>query len=328
MQVFKSWVDYIAAHASDPDYRKDEDPTEGPKHYFDIDSYPEFLANGKVTTDLQELIDEHGYVFVEENGFLPWATSNTYDSLVKYLTLADREKAKLFAADLGHYVADGHVPLHLTYNYNGQFTDNRGIHYRYESQMINSFHSEIVYSGSDIERVRDVDEYIFNYIYDNYRYVDSVLLADDYARSVNANTDSEEYTAALWEKTGAFTIKLMRNASKSLTELIYTAWLEAGRPDLGTFSEDFSRQVDPELKVSPNPISSHATIEFKLATPSSVRLQLNSVDGKISEILLDSYNGPGNFRMNLDPDKYPVGLYILNMETLNSLFQKKIIIIN
>jgi hypothetical protein len=40
------------------------------------------------------------------------------------------------AADIGHYVADMHQPLHLTRNYNGQLTGNYGIHARYEGQMI------------------------------------------------------------------------------------------------------------------------------------------------------------------------------------------------
>ena len=50
--------------------------------------------------------------------------------------------------------------------------------------------------------------YIFNYIYANYIYVDSIMAADDYAQAVAGNDYSYEYKAALWEMTGGFTIPL------------------------------------------------------------------------------------------------------------------------
>jgi hypothetical protein len=36
---------------------------------------------------------------------------------------------------LGHYIGDAHVPLHTTSNYNGQKTNQHGIHGLWESRI-------------------------------------------------------------------------------------------------------------------------------------------------------------------------------------------------
>ncbi|MBL0103970.1 MAG: hypothetical protein IPP51_09590 [Bacteroidetes bacterium] len=40
-----------------------------------------------------------------------------------------------YSANIGHYVADAHVPLHCTENYNGQMTGQSGIHGFWESRL-------------------------------------------------------------------------------------------------------------------------------------------------------------------------------------------------
>ncbi len=39
------------------------------------------------------------------------------------------------SAEFGHYIADACVPLHTTSNYNGQLTDQVGIHAFWESRI-------------------------------------------------------------------------------------------------------------------------------------------------------------------------------------------------
>ena len=125
MEQFMAWAVTLSQHASDADYRKDEDPSDGPKHYIDIDNYSEFIATGRIPQTYDSVMALHGYGFVIAQGILPWATLTTYDSLVAAFTRFDWEKAVLLASDLGHYVADGHNPLHITRNYDGDFTGKR-----------------------------------------------------------------------------------------------------------------------------------------------------------------------------------------------------------
>lgn len=247
MEQFNTWVDFLTEHASDADYRKSDDPSEGPRHYIDIDNYPEFIAAGRIPHTLDSCIDAHGSTFVDDNGYLPWATLASYDDLVLFLKAGDWGNAKIAAADLGHYVADGHMPLHITRNYNGQFTGNSGIHSRYESTMIGEYINEINYTGSPLEDIDDIRTYIFNYLYRNYLYVDSVILADDYAQGVAGGSSGSVYISSLWGKTDDFTIALFKNGSQALANLIYNAWSEAGKPSIGD-SEPF--EYGPELSVN------------------------------------------------------------------------------
>jgi len=83
-----------------------------------------------------------------DQGILPWAILKTADSLPSCFENNDMHKAMLLAADLGHYIGDSHMPLHITRNYNGQYTGQYGVHSRYESNMIGTFQNQIVYDGT------------------------------------------------------------------------------------------------------------------------------------------------------------------------------------
>jgi hypothetical protein len=230
MKPFKSWVPYLIEHSPDPDRRKKLDKSEAAKHYIDLDSFPEYLIYKSIPQQLDTLIARHSETFVLEQGILPWATLTAYDSLVSCFKRLDMAKAKLFAADLCHYVADGHMPLHLTSNYNGQNTGNEGIHGRYESEMINRFLDEINFKSKRLKKIENRENYIFGYIYWATPYIDSILVADIYAKTIDADTKSTAYTDALWSRTKPFTIELFSNASHHFAELIYNAWNDAGCP--------------------------------------------------------------------------------------------------
>jgi len=159
------------------------------------------------------------------------------------------------------------MPLHITRNYNGQYSGNIDIHSRYESAMINTYINQINYTGDDISFITDVNGYVFNYLYANYIYVDSVMIADDYAQAVAGNTSSAEYRQALWEKSMSFTLLLFGRASHALAEMIYSAWTEAGKPLInasGIYNPS-SENNGIRLKISPNPLRELANIQFTLS---------------------------------------------------------------
>jgi len=246
MAPFLDWADFLEEHASDADNRKRFDSTEGPKHYFDIDNYPEFISTGRVSQDIDSLSAKHGYSFVLQQGILPWAILASIDSLQSAFENNRWNKAKLFAADLGHYVGDAHMPLHITRNYNGQYSNQTGVHSRYESGMIYEYQNEINFDGGNVEFVTDLSEYVFNFIYSNYSYVDSVLIADSLATSIAGNPGTNVYFTELWQRTGSFTVQLLKNASQRLASLIYTAWINAGSP-VPPKMDIYTVQQDPTL---------------------------------------------------------------------------------
>jgi len=332
MSQFSTWKTFLVDHSSDADYRRSNDPNEYPKHFIDIDNYPEFLTGGKINEDHSQLILEHPGTFVLDNGTLPWATLASYDSLTACLKRRNWEKAKIFAADLGHYVADAHMPMHITKNYDGVLTGNNGIHSLYETSMLNTYAAEISYSGDSIKPIGNVSNYIFSYLYNNYPYVDSVLLADTYARTISSNTSSTAYKEALWSKTRRFTILLFKDASHSFSELFYSAWVSAGRPLIsgGNYQTGMSRALEIEgsilEQVFPNPVSNTAEIRFSLQKPSGISLDISDSLGRKLENLSNGYHKPGEYQCHWSVTSLPSGIYYLSLKTEDQLYVQRVIV--
>ena len=71
-----------------------------------------------------------------------------------------------------------------------------------------------------------------DYIYSNYQYKDSLLIADKLAFEKASHEYTYLYYQTLWNQTKGFTAKMIGGSSKSTAELIRMAWIEAGRPEM------------------------------------------------------------------------------------------------
>jgi hypothetical protein len=231
MGSFIKWQDYITVHSVDPDLRRDRDKSEAPKHFIDIDFYPEFL-NGRMIEDKAGLVSEYGDSVVTKMGLLPWATLDTYKNLISALKEKNRDKALIYAADLGHYVADGHQPMHTIMNYNGQMTGQKGIHFRYESVMVDSNLTEINndFRALGAKYVGNPLNFIFNYITDANSVAGLLFEADTYAFKMTKSHEDNEYYRLLWFRTKYITESQIENSASDFASLLYSAWVEAGKP--------------------------------------------------------------------------------------------------
>jgi hypothetical protein len=233
MQSFTKWKDYITLHSVDPDIRKRDDKTEPPKHFIDIDFYKEFI-NGKMIEDKKELTAIYGDSMVTKQGLLPWATLDSYNNLIQAFKDKNKDKVLLYTSDLGHYVADGHQPMHTMLNYNGQLSNQKGVHARYEIKMVDKYIKDIEASitSANVRKVEAPFQFIFDYI-DNANSVQSVLLdADITAVKMAGSNDNDEYLRLMWFKTKYVTEMQFNTAVSDLASLIYTAWLESDKPDI------------------------------------------------------------------------------------------------
>ncbi len=308
MVGFNAWTTPLTDHASDADYRKSTDTNESPKHFLDIENYSEFLSSGRIASTYDSVVTAHGSTWVVRNGILPWATLDTYNLLVDDFKKLNWTKAVLDASDLGHYVADGHMPLHISANFDGQKTGQSGIHSRYESDMVSTYITDLSnYTGSLAQVVANVNSYIFTYIYKNHKYVDSVLIADTYATSTAGNNTSTLYYSSLWSKT-QFTKTLFKNASHALADLIYTAWVAAGSPYYG--STALNEINENLISVYPNPTKGIITME----SDNILKTEVCDVTGKS----LGFFSGK-----QIDLSKLANGLYILNIYAKEGLLQKE-----
>jgi hypothetical protein len=330
MNAFLSWADSLANHGGDADDRKNWDNNESIRHYIDIDNYAEFNSTGHIASTFDSVVNLHGLTFVENQGTIPWATVIMYDSLKMSFQQHDWHSAMLHAADLGHYVGDAHQPLHLTRNYDGQYTSQDGVHSRYESNLVYNFLSQLTnYSGDTVHFVTDVNHYVFNYIYNNYQYKDSVLAADTYAKNLVGNTNTYAYYQAFWSHARHFSVLLFHNASHALAELIYTAWVEAGSPPMvsGIYDPNIAYKNNIRLTVYPNPVSSNAHCSFILNSAAKVKFSITDSSGKVFKSFNKSCQS-GQNQIEIDVSGLQKGLYYLNLQTKKTFESSRILVIN
>jgi len=232
LNQLKAWAPILAEHASDADFRKRNDKTEFVKHFIDIDNYDDFNKRHRIEENFEKAHLKYGIEKIKKEGTLPWVTDSTYKALVHDFKTVNWNQAVLTAADLGHYVGDGFMSLHISANYDGQLSAQSGIHRRYEETMIDRHIDAIKFSTSPCHKISKVQSYIFNYLYANHSYVQLLLQADKTASIMAGEQYNEVYFESLWNNSNSFTTKLLEESSKTTAALIYTAWLEAGKPKI------------------------------------------------------------------------------------------------
>jgi hypothetical protein len=335
MEFFETWADSLQAHASDADQRKSWDPTEGPKHYIDIDNYPEFIATGTIPQDFDSLVAIHGLSFVMDQGILPWTILKTADSIQAAFEINDMHKAMLFSADLGHYIADGHMPLHITRNYNGQYTNQTGVHSRYESSLIGDFQSQIIYDGDSLEYIENLSDFVFNMLYENYQYVDSVLYADSVAEAYAGNHNTTTYYNKFWETAKNFTIGLFQKASYSIACVIYSEWIDAG--GLTDISDD-KNELPSGFNLSqnyPNPFTPSTAIKYTIpsviasGTKQSqfVTLKVYDLLGNEVVTLINEEKSAGSYEVNFNAAGLPSGIYFYKLQAGSFIETRKMVLL-
>ncbi|MFN8180107.1 MAG: hypothetical protein U0167_19395 [bacterium] len=203
---------------------------ESPRHFVDADALdrPPF---DHIPRTLGALSRKYGKDAPRSFGAAPWAVDESYRMLVLSLRRGDWGSAGAWAADLGHYVADTHQPLHCTANYDGQRTGNKGVHLRFEVDMMDRFFRE-----ESIERPAALPDphgdpltMCFAWVNDAFAGVDGILAADTRARVADPSF-GDVYYAALWEGTQDIATRQVSASVRDLAALYGAAWVEAGSP--------------------------------------------------------------------------------------------------
>jgi hypothetical protein len=335
MGKFIQQVSFLSQHASDADGRKGGDSQkpyilkEGPRHFIDVDSYSEFTTKS-VPEDFSAVIAKYDSGTVFDFGVVPWAAMWTLDSLTAQLHRGDWQSVWQSAADLGHYVGDAHQPLHATKYYGVSNSTSRpgsgsgNIHSRYESDMISDYQGALNIRPDTVHFVANPVDFMFDIIYQSNSYVDSIYVADIYARQITGwsgtGTAPQSYYDTLWAKTGHFTQLQFQRATENYADLLYTAWVNAGSPDLTKVPQFAASSVLPE-QISlgqnyPNPFNPSTKISFQLSQPARVKLTVFSILGKPITVLMDRTLSAGSYESKFDASSLSLssGLYLYRLQ--------------
>lgn len=261
MVLFKPQIDFLSEHAVDPDKRRYAVPEEGPRHYIDIDRYGSYPY-----PDLPRKWDDAVAKYSEDTlntyGIVPW----WLQTMLARLTTAFKEKNQVkilrYAAEIGHYIADAHVPLHANSNHNGQYTGQKGIHGFWESRVPELLaEKEWDFFIGKAEYIKNPADYIWKRVLESAAAADTVLQIE---RELTASFPQDQKFS--FEERNGITIRQyssafsksydarlkgmierrMRQSVFATASFWYTAWVNAGQPDLKKLNNrDFTME---ELK--------------------------------------------------------------------------------
>ncbi len=243
---------WITAHAVDPDQRRSSDPEEAPRHYLDFEHYGHY-PYPDLPRDYAAAVERYTADSLAAYGVVPWVIQQRLAKLTDAMRRRDSRAIQAEAANLGHYVADAHVPLHASINYDGQYSDQRGIHGRWESDLAQRDSAQYNWGVAPAEFIANPLAFSWDFLLDSSVLADDVLRADHRARQgIPADSLShlskvggrvrEAFNDRYYDRFRAgmpgMVEARLRASIHDLGSLWYTAWVNAGRPELPTEAED------------------------------------------------------------------------------------------
>lgn len=256
MVLYKPNITFLSEHAIDPDKRRYAVPDEGPKHYIDIDRYGAYPYND-LPRKWNDAVAKFGEDSLKQHGIVPWHVQ----TMLHRLTDAFKEKnyslIMKYSAEIGHYISDAHVPLHASSNHNGQLTNQKGIHGFWESRVPELLaEKEFDFLIGKAEYIQNPGDFIWKRVLESAAAADTVL---SYERELSKKfPDDKKYAfenrngKTIRQYSSAFTIaynkmldgmieRRMRQSVYAIASFWYTAWINAGQPDLkGLVTQKFS----------------------------------------------------------------------------------------
>ena len=111
---YKNYSDYVKTHAVDADSRRYLIDAEACRHYLDCDHYEHTAPLDTIPHRWFDAIEKYTEDTLLEFGIVPWHVLNMKYRLTQAFKEKNLRKILKNSADIGHYIADAHVPLHST----------------------------------------------------------------------------------------------------------------------------------------------------------------------------------------------------------------------
>lgn len=239
----------IIAQAVAPDQRRYIQDAEATRHYIDLDFYYKRGENPfwNLPQNWQAAKDCHGEDTLLAHGIVPWHVINMKYRLQKAFEQKNLRLILKNASEIGHYIADAHVPLHTTQNYNGQLTNQFGIHSLWESRLVELEASQYNYWIGTAKYLPSVQKAIWQAIAASHAAVDSVFLFEELCTAQLKETEkysfeqrgsvlikvySKKFCQAYHKLLNGMVERRMRAAILMVSSVWYTAWVDAGQPAL------------------------------------------------------------------------------------------------
>jgi hypothetical protein len=236
--IFEQRRATMVERAVDPDLWRNVFAEEAANHFVDMDYFGKYPFDA-LPREYDRAVERWGREVIHTQGLVPWRTAEMFGNLRREFEALKRENAPgyvqdniaFYAAVMSHYIGDAHVPLHSIVNYDGQETNQHGVHSRWESELFNRTRARLKIAPAAPRAVQEPRDFIFDTLLASNRLAEAVLESDRRAAAGSDFYDDTYYAAFEKEQMTA----LERRINDSITavaSLITGAWEAAGRPGI------------------------------------------------------------------------------------------------
>jgi hypothetical protein len=193
-------------------------------------------------------VEKYGEDSLMAHGIVPWWINIMLQRLTKAFSEKNHSAILKLSAEIGHYIADAHVPLNAHSNYNGQQTGQQGIHGFWESRIPELLaKTAFDYFIGKAQYLSNPRQFMWQRVLESSAAADTVL----YVEKALTQQFSPDLKYAFEERNGiiirqyssVFTIaydqglqgmveRRMRQSIFAVASFWYTAWVNAGQPQL------------------------------------------------------------------------------------------------
>ena len=235
---FEHYRAELVVRVVDPDLWRTAGWEEDHNHFVDfgmpeLGPYP-FAA---LPREYGAALEKFGMATLKKIGMLPWREAEEFGNLrrafegfARNLAYAPTDTV-LFSAAASHYIQDAHQPLHGTNNYDGQLTQQNGIHSRFETALFDRFASRLTVTPGPVSAITNPRDTAFDVLLASYQLVDQLLKADKDAIAGKDSYD-DQYFERFFAAVRPILEKRLADSVTATASLIVGAWEQAGKPAL------------------------------------------------------------------------------------------------
>jgi hypothetical protein len=255
---FYQHIDYLVSNAPRPDMRRNQDSTEATKHFIDLEMYEKEGAK-KMPEDWQAAVKIYSKDSLLKYGYVPYHVVYMKDKLTAAFKSGNKDSILFYATDLGHYIGDANVPLHTTTNYDGQLTNQKGLHSLWESAIPElELENYQLYSSHKASYLKKPAAAIWEAIRRAAALVPVMLQkekevsagftdAQKFRTQIRRGAESKTYTTEFARAystalKGTINAQLLFSADL-IADFWYTSWVDAGKPDLLAITPNWTKEM-------------------------------------------------------------------------------------
>lgn len=258
---YKYHIYAITTNSVNPDKRRSIVEGEAAKHFIDLDHYcaEDISSMPHNWNDAKNKFSEEK---LKEHGIIPWNIITMKHRLTEAFKNHDVKQIILLSADIGHYIADANVPLHTTKNYNGQLTNQHGIHGFWESRLPELFASEYDLFIGQATYVDNLSFRVWKAIHTSHACVETVLEKEEQLSQKLGTTQkytfeqrgsilqkvySQEYSREYHNMLNGMVEEQLKASIRMVADIWYTCWVDAGMPDIDTLMRIDNPSIDERI---------------------------------------------------------------------------------